>query len=380
VDRRAVAANEPARERSRFYFPELDGLRFLAFLLVFVHHAPELPHPVFRFVKELGWIGVDLFFALSAFLFVKLLAKEFDLTGTIGIRNFYIRRGLRIWPIYFVYCLAMMALSSVLGLVDFFSWRGLGLLTFTDNILSACQGFNDIHYTAHLWTISYEEQFYVVIPLVLLVFFRSSRLRIALSLAACAVAFVAARAWFIGAHVPHPAVWTLPVTHFESILLGIVVGLGGFGAVLSRVPAALVLATALLTGWVVARLGSVSVVDWKLMAVYPLIGLCTSLTVYFVSRTGRARCMRWLSFGPLVYLGKVSYGLYVYHVLALSISERLVGRLTFLHSASLPLRSSIVFFVGLGIVMTMAAASYHFIEKPFLKLKKRFEVIPSRPA
>lgn len=88
----------------RIYFPELDGLRFFAFLLVFVHHHILLKKvPIFSILHTEGWVGVDLFFALSAFLFTKLLIAEYNKTKTISFRKFYIRRIFRIWPIYFLF-------------------------------------------------------------------------------------------------------------------------------------------------------------------------------------------------------------------------------------------------------------------------------------
>ena len=363
----------------RFYFPELDGLRFIAFLLVFIHHTPRLDLPGWAFVASHGWIGVDLFFALSAFLFVKILAKEYDQTGTISIPKFYIRRGLRIWPIYAIFCVLLTILNSMSMKVHVLLWRVLGLFTFTDNLVSACKGYNPMAYSAHLWTISYEEQFYLFIPLLLLFLFKSSRSRVVTSLSVIAVLFASCRAVLIWMKVPHPAIWVLPVTHFESILLGIVVGLGGFDAILSRVPAVLTLMGGLVAGWLMTRMGSVEIINWNLMISYGLIGLSTSLVLYFVFRTGKTRCMKWLSFGPFVFLGKVSYGLYVYHVLGVALGVWVVRNL--LLRARFPqLEPAAIFVVSLGITVSIASASYVYVEKPFLRLKKRYEVVASRPA
>ena len=126
------------------------------------------------------------------------------------------------------------------------SARAVSLFTFTDNILTAYSGYNPIHLTAHLWTISYEEQFYLVIPVLLLFLFRSSRARVVTCLLASAAVLVVVRAVLIHLlRTPHPAIWVLPVTHFESIILGIVVGLGGFDVLFSRIPAILVLTSGL---------------------------------------------------------------------------------------------------------------------------------------
>jgi peptidoglycan/LPS O-acetylase OafA/YrhL len=257
----------------------------------------------------------------------------------------------------------------------------VGLLTFTDNILTAHSSYNPIHITFHLWTISYEEQFYLVIPVLLLFLFRSSRARVVICLSASAAVLVVVRATLIHLlKTPHPAIWVLPVTHFESIILGIVVGLGGFDVLFSRFPAILILASGLFSGWLMTRLGPIEGIRWKLMISYPLIGLSTSLIVYFVFRTGKAPWMKWLSFGPLVYLGKISYGLYVYHLLGFFLGVPLVDRQPFLQSGLFYSRYVATCLTSLSITIAISSASYLLIEKPFLRLKKRFEVIASRPA
>jgi peptidoglycan/LPS O-acetylase OafA/YrhL len=384
---RLVTANsvlgEPekrAAEQPTFYFPELDGLRFIAFLLVFIHHAPATHQPIVSFIHAFGWIGVDLFFALSAFLFVKLLSREFHRTGTISAKKFYIRRGLRIWPLYFMFCIVMILPIDIFGPVAFLSSRAVGLFTFADNILTARSNYNPIHFTAHLWTISYEEQFYLVIPVLLLFLFRSSRSRVVTFLSASTFVLIVVRATLIHLlRTPHPAIWVLPVTHFESIVLGIVVGLGGFDVLFSRFPAILVLACGLFSGWLMTRLGPIEGIRWNLMISYPLIGLSTSLIVYFVFRTGQAPWMKWLSFGPFVYLGKISYGLYVYHLLGLFLGRQLVERQPFLQSGFFYSGYVATCLASLSITIAISSASYLLIEKPFLRLKKRFEVIASRP-
>src|SRR5215213_8378112 len=94
--------------KGRVYFPNLDGLRFIAALLVIIHHVEQLKsiyripnHWGSAFVQIIGEQGVVLFFVLSGFLITYLLLEEEKTTGTIRVRNFYLRRVLRIWPLYF---------------------------------------------------------------------------------------------------------------------------------------------------------------------------------------------------------------------------------------------------------------------------------------
>ena len=112
---------------ARFYHPELDQLRFFAFLMVFLHHAfphqPEfwtklgVPGPIAQVLSGIGAtgaFGVSLFFVLSSYLITELLLREKELIGTLDVKSFYVRRILRIWPLYFFF-LALAAAMHVVG-------------------------------------------------------------------------------------------------------------------------------------------------------------------------------------------------------------------------------------------------------------------------
>ena len=162
-------------KKSALYYPELDSLRFFAFLLVLVHHAPYVSYiPLWKTLSLYGWMGVDLFLALSAFLFARLLFVEHQEKGTVNVGYFYLRRALRIWPLYFIF-LGVMVIITIQknGWNSVVMQRFIGMLTFTDNLASARMGYNTaILYSAHIWTISYEEQFYLIIPWVLRKFYQ----------------------------------------------------------------------------------------------------------------------------------------------------------------------------------------------------------------
>lgn len=122
-------------ERNRFYLPELDGLRLVAFMLVFIHHTDLFLYlPYLSVFHHFGWIGVDLFFALSAYLFGRLLSIEYQQQKTISFRNFYLRRVFRIFPLYFFVTLNALALTACLNRQAIDIFRIIGLITFTDNI------------------------------------------------------------------------------------------------------------------------------------------------------------------------------------------------------------------------------------------------------
>lgn len=161
----------------RVYFKNLDGIRFIAALLVILHHASDyrayqgkgLPNYLRPYVGDLGTYGVTLFFVLSGFLIFYLLFSEKKWTGDISIRKFYIRRILRIWPLYLGFGLVL-----ILGIDLFFSrmhtpvHTPIGenlfyLFTFSINLqllfAPLNKGIIDLY-----WSVCIEEQFYLVVP------------------------------------------------------------------------------------------------------------------------------------------------------------------------------------------------------------------------
>src|ERR1051325_4991551 len=109
--------------QQRLYYPQLDGLRFFAYFFVLLSHYPD-PTQYFESsalrvvlgkLHDFGWLGVDLFLVLSSFLIFSLLIEERARTKTLGVRAFYTRRALRIWPLYFPFLiLSFMALPFLL--------------------------------------------------------------------------------------------------------------------------------------------------------------------------------------------------------------------------------------------------------------------------
>jgi peptidoglycan/LPS O-acetylase OafA/YrhL len=170
----------------KVYFKNLDGIRFIAALLVVLHHAQffKVEHQVntLSFLNRAlntGRTGVNLFFVLSGFLISYLLLQENAKTGTISFKNFYIRRILRIWPLYMAYGISLTVLAPFI-----FKWMGVAvptdlgtilvnlvfLLLFAVNFQLAFFPYNKgiLEIT---WSVCVEEQFYLIWP-VLILFFR----------------------------------------------------------------------------------------------------------------------------------------------------------------------------------------------------------------
>jgi peptidoglycan/LPS O-acetylase OafA/YrhL len=363
------------REKNRLYFPELDGLRFFAFLLVFLHHHELLSGiPYLSFLHTHGWIGVDLFFSLSAFLFTKLLIAEFQKTGSISFKKFYVRRIFRIWPIYVLFILFSIALYYYFGgsSGDHAGIRIIGLLTFSDNIMTAIYGYNPMPYIAHLWTITYEEQFYIFIPIIILSMVRSSAKRKLLFFVSVFGLLQLIRIVFIANQIQNPAIWVLPITHFESIVLGIALGFGGFDFLSKWIKPIAALFLGVILFIMLGVFPKNDTISYWLIASYSLVGLSTSMVLYAVLNSNFLKTI--FSKDLFVFLGKRSYGLYLYHLLGNGIASIIMAKATYLpqgHLAS--------FFYSLTFTIVVSVLSYKYIETPFLKLKQRFEVVTSRP-
>lgn len=352
-----------------FYSPQLDGLRFIAALLVFIHHGPDLNY--LGFIKQFGWVGVDLFLCISAFLLTRLLALEFNKTGTIGIKNFFIRRALRIWPLYFFFVTIVCIIAYFRYMLDAkicLSWW-LSHLTFSNNFLTAIKGYSPIPYSAHLWTISLEEQAYIILPLLLLILLRSKvtidemrRWTIILL-----VVLMMARLVFILSGVPHPFIWVLPF-RADSFLLGALAAMMTVNKEVSYPRCKIFLG-------VVMMFGSASLQSFEVDSLYQIFGYpmvaVGCVIVLVASQTDKIRDS-FISCNLFRYLGKISYGIYVFHVISLALVAK------FLNSTG-SYDNVLHALIGLMLTIFISAISYRLLEKPFLKLKSRFSVIESRP-
>ena len=351
----------------RFYRPELDVVRFIAFVAVFFAHGltSATTYTAAGAMVRACSLGLPLFFCLSAYLITKLLLLERDRTGTVSLPKFYTRRILRIWPLY----LSVLALSAAVSVL-----HG----TFHQNALwyvaAVCMLANTVWWirttVVHLWSISIEEQFYLFWPATV------ARLpNRALAAAACLLVVVAnaVLAWFGQHHAAHDGrIWANTFVQLQFFAAGILLALSHHRAAYAGPPVflrPLLFAGALLL-WFVAIRYLHAVGDVGEFATGP-IALCCG---YLLAALGCVGLMlsvqgwsRWPQ--PVVYLGKISYGLYVFHAMALEVSERYLQR----HGQAISL------LVAFLLTAAVAATSYHFFEARFLRLKERFEVVRSRP-
>lgn len=367
----------------RFYRPELDGLRFLAFLGVFVHHAlprtPDwyawqgladpLPEVAAALVRA-GAFGVDLFFVLSAYLITELLLREHETRGRVDPRAFLIRRALRIWPLFFFFLVASVALDRLVldqeGLSGGYVLAFLGL---AGNWACALFGYPE-SVAAPLWSISIEEQFYLAFPFGL-ARLGPGRLR-SVGVALLALG-AASRLVTALSGTDHPAVWCSTLCRVDTIGVGILLALALRARPGWTAPAWLrgVLGAGGLSLWIAVEL-AVPVEEQTLLGVsvgYPMV--YAGATAMVLAALG--------SRGPLltsplsVGLGRISYGLYVFHVAAVALAALALQNLPALGG-----RWQAFLVLAFGLTVAFALASYLLLERPFLRLKGRFTLVPSR--
>src|SRR5499427_9078634 len=165
--------------QERFYFPELDAIRFFLFWGVWgyhalpreqsvytEHHVPAVFASLITSLLKAGMSSLDVFFILSAFLITELLLREKELRGVPDLKAFYIRRLLRIWPLYF-FMIALAGFVSIFDRSQPLGWAyALSFLLFAGNWIMVFRGFPRAEIIGPLWSVSFEEQFYLLWPLV----------------------------------------------------------------------------------------------------------------------------------------------------------------------------------------------------------------------
>jgi peptidoglycan/LPS O-acetylase OafA/YrhL len=355
--------------RTSVYLPTLDGLRFAAFLLVFVHHLPRSDAPLLQFLQYTGWVGVHVFLLLSAYLLSMILAREYHATGNISIKRFFIRRGLRIWPLYYAFGIAAAVVTAVTsGWQPSYTIRGGLLAVFLDNVASGFWGYNPIRFVPHLWTISLEEQFYLVLPWLIVPMLRGSKHTLAVAIGVAWIGFLVARALIVACGGRHPLIWT-SVVSADSLLLGTYLGAQGItirGPTLQKV--AFIAGLSLL--FCVGFMPDIKQQGGHQVVVYTLVGAGAGLLCLAVIDAPWLRGI--LGSKVIRYLGKISYGLYVFHMLGIWTAQKL----TFRFGAGWLLMAVIAF----AVTAAASIASFELFEKHFLRLKRRYEFVHSRPA
>jgi peptidoglycan/LPS O-acetylase OafA/YrhL len=329
-----------------------------------------------------GVYGVPVFFFLSAFLITELLERERELTGRINVRAFYVRRILRIWPLYFLIFFGLVFLNQFLpGAGADSPGKWLSFMLFAGNWYITFNGW--IEYPVNpMWSLSVEEQFYIAIPLLAML---GRRTLVAVNIAVLAVAYGVIINY--ARHFPPGGAfsgqWTNSFVQFQFFAGGMLLALFLRG----RRPDWHIATRIALFGvaiglWLVAYTVCGIKADWptstvaQSLAGWPLV--LAGAALMLVSLLGTPR--RFLP-SPLIYLGRISYGLYMVHIFFywLVYDQFRPWLSQVATSAGLAeWQNSIGQLIAFAASVATASLLYHVYERPFLRLKKRFTFVPSR--
>ena len=356
-----------------FYQPELDVLRFFAFCLVFIAHAvyfvdidwAHLSKPLFTFmfaVHGAGYYGVDLFFVLSSYLITELLYREREKTGAIHLRQFYVRRMLRIWPLYFFFLLVVWPLAALLDPKEHVTGGVLAaFLLLVGNWRCVFWGWPHT-LVDQLWSITVEEQFYLTWPLLM----KRWQKKLPVVAVCMLVAANFMRVYYVVWPVTDASIWCNTLARLDPIAGGILLAYWLHGRENNMVKnlrwqIGCVAAAILLF---VGNYGDHT--DVRALYSYPLADLACVMLV-FATLKPQTRHQPNLTVRALIYLGQISYGLYVFHQLSFELVNLLPQR-----PAALTMALAMLF------VIVLASLSYRLLETPFLRFKERFALVASR--
>jgi peptidoglycan/LPS O-acetylase OafA/YrhL len=356
---RRTAAREP-------YVAELDGLRGIAILMVMVHRmfprAAGTPWPV-----EAGWAGVDLFFVISGFLIAGILIDSRE--DPDYFRNFYARRVLRIFPLFYLLVGGMLIAFPLASHGAFLEQSGspLWYLLQLGNVPEALLGKDPPYWLAPVWSLAIEEQFYLTFPLVVRLVEPRRLARVLVGVAIFALAMRLATTALVPDRERIQYLFTL--CRLDTIAIGCLLAVivrsaryARWRAKLPRllVPIAITCAAILVvteldrTTWFGRTFG------------YDVVALGFGALVLLVLEHRDRAATAALRFAPLRYLGKLCFGLYLLHRPADTLVSELVER------AGLDGESLAWLPVKIAVAVALATVSWRLLERPFLKLKRRF--------
>ncbi len=379
------------KEQTNVYFPNLDGLRFFAFLLVFVNHTViclgfTYPNSHYIFIRENflknGDMGVSFFFVLSGFLITYLLLKEKEENNRISIKNFYARRVLRIFPLYYLVVIITLFIIPIvknhvpmnfpmnISTSTLSPWY---YFTFTGNFDFMKNGISNVILSV-LWSVSVEEQFYLFWPLIVAFIPKKYLIH---SFALVIIASIGFRYFYTDGRGM--------LLKFHSLSCMTYLAMGAIMAYLATSEKVVSLIKRI-PRWMIVLVYVVGIsciplrlYIWKFGAHYVLVASFVPVVLaLFFSFIIMEQCFSEKSFYKMSRLtfissmGKYTYGMYCYHMIvffALLFGLHLTGvELSQLNKSAF-VAMVITAFAGTCFV---SVVSYHYFEMLFLKLKKRF--------
>lgn len=362
------------------HIPALDGLRGCAILAVLLlHFTSALAAPAgapARLAKQAfsaGWVGVDLFFVLSGFLITGILADARETPHRF--RTFYVRRALRILPLYYGFVLLLFIVPPLVEAPAYTTAPAdqLPYWLYLQNFWPLDNRALDL--SAHLWSLAIEEQFYLIWPLVVFTLSRRTALRVC---AACVVGALAYRVAWVFTVDDLRAVYFLTPGRVDGLALGGAIALtarrdGGPARLRRMAPAVLAASAVVLAGAALHPSGFDPGGAYMVSVGYTALAFFFGAVLVLALDGGPALLPRLLSAGPLRFFGRYSYGLYVLHVPLIALARH-AGVSPDVFGGTRWEFAGLVAYVALmgAASVALALASWTLYEKRFLALKARF--------
>ena len=362
-------AGSSTLDAGRAHYPALDGLRGLAILLVVVYHN-------FGFINVFffGWLGVDLFFVLSGFLITDILLKTVGEKGYL--KNFYIRRVLRIFPLYYL-CLILFLIvipkTTIQLDLQYYVDHQIWLWTYLQNWIYTFQSPGQTNALNHLWSLAVEEQFYLLWPLAVLIIRKPGYLLLFISLVLVAVVGLRLLVWMN--QISDLAYFNLyTFTRVDGLCIGCMI------ALLQRVKSNFLHQN---RGLIVLCFAGLNFgfffVNRRYQFSFPYLALAgyTTFAMMFgllvnEAVTSQSKLINFLFNNSLLkFFGKISYGFYVFHwpVYLLLFPYLLPWMSKFANGAIVQFLVSVMATLAAIVISWL---SYQYYEKYFLKLKDKF--------
>lgn len=354
-------------QAGRTHYPALDGLRGVAILLVlFLHNFGFMNYFFF------GWLGVDLFFVLSGFLITEILLNS--LGQPRYLRNFYLRRVLRIFPLFYLallLCLLVIPAITSGGLdTSYYTRNQIWLWTYLQNWLFIFKEPYGDKILLHTWSLAVEEQFYLVWPLLILLFRTPRRLLWVMLTLLALVALARYMVWSMKVEdLAYSSLYTF--TRIDGLCIGSLV------AILQKIhpqflkkynTLILLLMAGINFGFYFLNNRSGFTLPYLAFAGYTTFAVLFGLLVYESVCQPGSLIPRLLNIRPLKFFGKISYGLYVWHwPVYLLLFEPLRK-----YCPGSPGTTEMLSASGCTLAaVLLSLLSYHLYERPFLRLKER---------
>ncbi len=364
------------------HFPGLNNLRFIAAMGVLIFHI-ELKKQLLGFkfycmhqLINLGDVSVTLFFVLSGFLITYLLLAERKQTGTVAVKKFYTRRILRIWPLYY---LILILGFFVLPNISIFQIPTSGLINTGDTIqlslfflLFANIGFiiyGNVAYIDQTWSVAVEEQFYLVWPFIIKLFKRILPALIFIILLFGLLRIVFTHL-FYKAETYHSFYWFFKYTRIDTMAIG---GLFAYSLFNSYEKITTLLYNKYLQLLAIFLLILLLVKGYTLPYVHQQV-YAVLFGIVIINAAANQKSLLYLKVWGLNYLGKISYGVYMYHNIMVVLALKVCAHY-FSTSSALFLVTS--YLVAILLTLFISHLSYWYFERLFLSLKNKFTVVGS---